>query len=111
MLVKQNALPGHTPPEKASELSEAPTIVPEVGRGPMVTPGSILLPPAESFALPSSIGQRGDNSNGRQEVPSLSQQAYPLSSPNFGCVKGAIWRDAEGGNLEVLDPGSTGAFA
>ena len=28
---KQDASPGHAPPEKASELSDAPSIVPEVG--------------------------------------------------------------------------------
>ncbi len=59
------ALPGRAPPEKASEVSEIPTILPEAGREAMV-PGSIFTQPAESFRLSSSIVQLRDNSKGRQ---------------------------------------------
>jgi hypothetical protein len=39
----QKRLPGHAPPEKASELSDSPLNPPEVGRGAMITPVSCLI--------------------------------------------------------------------
>ena len=50
-LVKKSP-PGHGPPEKASELSDSPSILPEVGRGAMVIPVASDHYPGELPAPP-----------------------------------------------------------
>jgi len=45
---KHNALPGHTSPEKASEVSDTPTILGEVVKR---DPGSITAPPGVGLSI------------------------------------------------------------
>jgi hypothetical protein len=47
---KHNALPGHTSPEKASEVSDTPTILGEVVKR---DPGSITAPPGVGLSIPN----------------------------------------------------------
>ncbi len=62
---KTNAFAGRAPPEKASEFSETPAIVPEVGRGSFATP----VPSSYLGGLkpPSSMDHPRDYLTGRPE--------------------------------------------
>ena len=68
--LSQNALSGHAPPEKASELSGATESLPERGLGVMPTPVPCcyLLREAERFR---PLSTTCDDPKGRSEVPLL----------------------------------------
>lgn len=66
---KQNAFAGHAAPKKASELSETPTILSEVGLGVTVTPVSSLPRFSGSYLPPSPFDHPYDNWKGRHESP------------------------------------------
>lgn len=53
-------------------------------------PGFICLPPAGSFALPSSVVQLHDHAEGRHELTPLYSIGMPVSSANYGSRQGTV---------------------
>jgi hypothetical protein len=85
---KQTALPGRAPPEKASELFDAPSIVPEVAEGLCLPRFHLSLPRRGPKYAPPAQGCQGEL--GAPEV----QASTVTATEGRSCVGGKFSQQA-----------------
>ncbi len=99
---KQNAFAGCAPPERASECLVRLRLYLWWAWG-YTSPRFQLNTTSGSLPLPRSSHYTRDNPKGRLVASIFTSVGTPMSSPNYGSLKGAKWGRREEGTWGALD--------